>query len=142
MIAFTDMVNNKYYWMSNNHTMNGIKIKNYHDEGYTSVTVALLATSLKYQKDRKKMLNMDVKHAKVYYYNNKLEKESSFDKMSMMYILLVEKFKIKQYKKMLLATGNEPIVYVNEFDLKLGVHKDGGRNLLGEMLMNIRNTLR
>ena len=52
-------------------------------------------------------------------------------------IVIEEKFKDKHLRDLLLATGDEKIIYLDK-DIVLGVHKRQGSNLLGKCLMKVR----
>lgn len=52
------------------------------------------------------------------------------------------KFEDKELREKLLATGEEPIIYLSKYDSYLGKHKGQGLDRLGKALMTLRWELR
>ena len=64
-------------------------------------------------------------------------------KVSVMYDLLKRKFEIPELKSLLLATGDQDLVEGNHWgDVYWGKVGDNGKNMLGRLLMLIREELR
>jgi ribA/ribD-fused uncharacterized protein len=71
----------------------------------------------------------------------KLRKDWEYVKEDIMYTALCEKFKIPEFKKYLLDTGDSIIRKNSESDSYWGIGKNGqGKNRLGILLMKIRSS--
>lgn len=72
-----------------------------------------------------------------------LRKDWEDVKVDIMYNLLKQKFSIPEFKEQLLATGNAKLIEGNHWNDKFwGVCNGEGRNMLGELLMQIREEIK
>lgn len=72
-----------------------------------------------------------------------LRKDWEDVKVDIMYNLLKQKFSIPEFKEQLLATGNAKLIEGNHWnDTFWGVCNGIGRNMLGELLMQIREEIK
>lgn len=72
-----------------------------------------------------------------------LRKDWEDVKVDIMYNLLKQKFSIPEFKKQLLATGNAKLIEGNHWnDTFWGVCNGEGRNMLSELLMQIREEIK
>lgn len=72
-----------------------------------------------------------------------IRKDWEVIKIGVMYSLLLEKFKEEPYRSLLLATGEEELIEGNWWgDTFWGVCRGKGRNVLGTLLMRVREELR
>lgn len=72
-----------------------------------------------------------------------IKKNWDYEKVSIMYWLLKDKFSIPEFRDKLLATGNDILIEGNWWgDTFWGVSNGKGENVLGQLLMLIRSEIK
>lgn len=123
-------------WLDNSYeeplTYNGIT--------YTNAEAAFQAQKTTDKEIKKAFSNMSGEIAKKFGHMLKLPENWEKDKHDIMYRILVAKFQCKYLAHLLIATGDEMLVYTGGDDY-WGLSKGHGSNILGEILMLIRSQL-
>lgn len=129
----------KYEFLSNfyNHplVLDGVE--------YSNAEAAFQAQSAADKGSKRKFARLSGIKAKAY--GRRIVQRDDWDEQAQidaMREVLIAKFKDKELAKKLCNTGNEELINMNQFrDEYWGVTTRGGRNKLGEMLMEIRAEL-
>lgn len=129
----------KYEFLSNfyNHplVLDGVE--------YSNAEAAFQAQSAADKGSKRKFARLSGIKAKAY--GRRIVQRDDWDEQTQidaMREVLIAKFKDKELAKKLCNTGNEELINMNQFrDEYWGVTTRGGRNKLGEMLMEIRAEL-
>lgn len=123
-------------WLDNSYeeplTYNGIT--------YTNAEAAFQAQKTTDKGMKKAFSNMSGEIAKRFGHMLELPENWDKDKHDIMYRILVAKFQCKYLANLLVATGDETLVYTGGDDY-WGNNKGHGSNVLGEILMLIRSQL-
>ena len=123
-------------WLDNSYeeplTYNGIT--------YTNAEAAFQAQKTTDKEIKKAFSNMSGEIAKKFGHMLKLPENWEKDKHDIMYRILVAKFQCKYLAHLLIATGDEMLVYTGGDDY-WGNNNGHGSNVLGEILMLIRSQL-
>ena len=129
----------KYEFLSNfyNHplVLDGVE--------YSNAEAAFQAQSAADKGSKRKFARLSGIKAKAY--GRRIVQRDDWDEQAQidaMHEVLIAKFKDEELAKKLCNTGNEELINMNQFrDEYWGVTTRGGRNKLGEMLMEIRAEL-
>ena len=110
---------------------------------YSNAEAAFQAQSAADKGSKRKFARLSGIKAKAY--GRRIVQRDDWDEQTQidaMREVLIAKFKDKELTKKLCNTGNEELINMNQFrDEYWGVTTRGGRNKLGEMLMEIRAEL-
>lgn len=110
---------------------------------YACVTTAYWALSVKDHHARTKIARLRFNKAKAKAINMAQEDDWEQKKVGVMYKLLQIKFSKPELREKLLGTGNAKLINnVTYFDDFYGVKDGRGMNLLGKLLMKLRDELR